>query len=188
MLKTVMIFTKLEENMNLFIIRNIKTLTILFFFAFSACTMKYSFTGASIPPDAKTVSIENFPNMAPLVNPNLSNQLTEGLKDKFLAQTSLNLVNKNADLKFSGKITDYYTQPVAIQGSEVSVAAMNRLTVTVNVKFENNKDPKANFDTTFSQYRDYDSANNLQDIEAELIEEILKDLIQDIFNKSVVNW
>lgn len=181
-------FTKSKKHMKPLIIRKIKLLIMLFFFVFSACTMKYSFTGASIPPDAKTVSIENFPNMAPLVNPNLSNQLTEGLKDKFLAQTSLNLVNKNADLKFSGKITDYYTQPIAIQGNEVSVAAMNRLTVTVSVKFENSKDPKANFDTTFSQYRDYDSSNNLQDVEAELVEAILKDLIQDIFNKSVVNW
>lgn len=170
------------------ITNKIKIIAILFFFVFSACTIKYSFTGASIPPDAKTVSIEDFPNMAPLINPNLSNKLSEGLKDKFLAQTSLNLVGNNGDLKFSGKITDYYTQPIAIQSGDVSVAAMNRLTVTISVKFENNKDPKANFDTTFSRYKDYDSSNNLQDVEEQLVDEILEELIQDIFNKSVVNW
>ncbi len=155
---------------------------------FSSCTIKYSFTGASIPPDSKTVSIQNFPNMAPLVNPMLSSKITEDLKDKFLMQTSLNLVNQSGDLDFKGKITDYYTQPVAIQGGEISVAAMNRLTITVSVQFTNKQDPKANFDNTFSRYADYESSKNLQDVEAELVDEIVKELIQDIFNKAVVNW
>lgn len=157
-------------------------------FILASCTIKYSFTGASIPPDAKTVSVQNFPNMAPLINPTLSMTITEALKDKFLAQTSLNLVQRDGDLKFSGTITNYSTQPVAIQGGDVSVAAMNRLTITVNVKFENSKDPKANFDTSFSRYDDYDSSKNLQDVETQLVEEITKQIVQDIFNKSVVNW
>ena len=155
-------------------------------FAISSCTIKYSFTGASIPPDAKTVAIADFKNMAPLINPTLSNAITEALKDKFVAQTSLMLTRDDADLKFEGTIVDYKTQPMAIQSGDV--AAKNRLTISVKVKFTNSKDPKANFDTSFTRYEDYDSSLSLDAVEAGLVEEIVKQLIDDIFNKSVVNW
>ena len=152
----------------------------------SGCTIKYSFTGASIPPDAKTVFIADFKNMAPLVNPSLSNDLTEALKDKFVNQTSLKIGDENADLYFEGTITDYNTQPVAIKSGDI--ASQNRLTISVKVKFVNNKDPKANFDSNFSRYQDYDSQNSLSDVEDQLVSLIIEDLIDDIFTKSVVNW
>ena len=152
----------------------------------SGCAIKYSFTGASIPPDAKTVFIADFKNMAPLVNPSLSNDLTEALKDKFVNQTSLKIGDENADLYFEGTITDYNTQPVAIKSGDI--ASQNRLTISVKVKFVNNKDPKANFDSNFSRYQDYDSQNSLSDVEDQLVSLIIEDLIDDIFTKSVVNW
>lgn len=150
------------------------------------CTISYSFTGASIPPDAKTVFVADFRNVAPLVNPALANDLTEALKDKFVGQTPLKLGDENADLYFEGSITAYGTQPVAIKSGDV--AAQNRLTITVKVKFVNNKDKNANFDTSFSRYEDYDSQLNLSDVEAELVKSIVESLVDDIFTKAVVNW
>ena len=152
----------------------------------AGCTIKYSFTGASIPPDAKTVFVADFRNVAPLVNPTLANDLTEALKDKFVGQTSLKLGDENSDLYFEGSITAYGTQPVAIKTGDV--ASQNRLTITVKVKFVNNKDKKSNFDTSFSRYEDYDSQYNLTDVEAELVSTIIESLVDDIFTKAVVNW
>ena len=152
----------------------------------TGCTIKYSFTGASIPPDAKTFYVADFRNVAPLVNPSLANELTEALKDKFVSQTSLKLGDENADLYFEGSITSYGTQPVAIKSGDV--AAQNRMTIGIKVKFVNNKDKNANFDTSFSRYEDYDSQNSLIDVEAELVKTIVESLVDDIFTKAVVNW
>ena len=154
--------------------------------ALAGCTISYSFTGASIPPDAKTVFVADFRNVAPLVNPSLANDLTEAMKDKFVGQTSLKLGDENADLYFEGSITAYGTQPVAIETGDV--AAQNRLTITVKVKFVNNKDKSANFDTSFSRYEDYDSQYNLTDVEDQLVKTIIESLVDDIFTKAVVNW
>lgn len=159
-------------------------ISFLFFFC-TGCGI-YSFTGASIPPDIKTISIEYFPNHAPLVQPSLSQLFTESLKEKFLTQTNLTLVERNGDMMIEGAITDYNTQPVAIQGNETT--ALNRLTIAIKVRFINNKDEKQNFETTFSRYKDYDSKISLTSIEAELIKQINEQLIDDIFNKAVINW
>lgn len=155
-------------------------------FAFSACKIKYSFTGASISPDIKTVSIQYFQNYAPIVQPTLSQVFTEKMKDKFTSQTNLSLVKSSGDLNFEGSITSYSTQPIAIQGNET--AAMNRLTITINVKFTNAKNEKQNFEKPFSFYADYDSKISLAAKENELIKQITDRLVDDIFNASVSNW
>jgi len=146
----------------------------------------YSFTGASISPDIKTVTVQYFQNRASIVEPTLSQKLTEKLKDKFVSQTNLRLVNANADLIFEGQISDYRTQPIAIQGDQT--AAQNRLTITVNVKFSNSKDEKQNFETSFSRFADYSSGKSLNEVEQTLITEINRQLVDDIFNKAVSNW
>jgi hypothetical protein len=155
----------------------------------AGCTVRYSFTGASISSDVKTISVAYFPNRAPLVNPTLSQELTEKLKDKFISQTSLNMISGDADLIFDGEITGYDTKPMAITGNEQSDrASLNRLTVTVKVKFINQKDPKNNFDSQFQAYEDYSSDKGLDAVEGELVPLILEKLIEDIFNRAVVNW
>lgn len=146
----------------------------------------YSFTGASIAPDVKTITIANFPNQATLVQPSLSQVFTEKMKDKFVSQTNLVQTKSGGDLQFEGMITDYFSVPTAIQGNEQ--AALNRLTIVVKVKFVNIKDEKQNFDMTFSRFTDYDSRKNLTSIEQELINEICNQLVDDIFNKAVINW
>jgi hypothetical protein len=146
----------------------------------------YSFTGASISPDVKTITILFFQNRAPLIQPSLSQSFTEKLKEKFVSQTNLRLVDESGDLQLEGYISNYSAQPTAIQGTET--AALNRLSIAIYVKFTNQKDPKQNFETTFTRYADYDSRKNLSEVELSLIEDVNKQLVDDIFNKSVSNW
>ncbi|MBG0781018.1 MAG: LptE family protein [Bacteroidales bacterium] len=146
----------------------------------------YSFTGASIPAEAKTISVQYFQNNALLVEPLLSGEFTNVLRDRFMNQTTLNMVSQNGDLAFEGEITDYRTTPVAIQSDQT--AASNRLTITVNVRFTNKFDESNNFETKFTQYKEYPSEQDLNAIKQTLITEIVEMLVDDIFNKSVVNW
>ena len=151
----------------------------------SSCGI-YSFTGASIPANAKTVSVAYFTTTATNLPSSLNQTITEGLKDLFLSQTSLNLTELEGDLSFSGQITKYQLNPMAIQANET--AGQNRLTIAIKVKYSNSLDKKQNFESTFSRYRDFNSSENLADVEAVLIEEITKELLEDVFNKAFVNW
>lgn len=161
-------------------------LLILFPGLLSGCSMKYSFTGASIPPEVKTISIKYFQNNASLIVPSLSQKLTDGLRDKFTSETNLNLVNDGGDLLLEGSITDYQTSPVAIQGNDQ--AALNRLTIAIDVNYTNTVDDNLSFESKFSRYADYSSSQNLTEVQEGLIEEINQMLIEDIFNKAVINW
>lgn len=146
----------------------------------------YSFTGASIPPEAKTVSVQYFPNQAQLINPTLSNDFTTALRDAMMNQTSLDMVDSGGDLAFEGEITDYRTTPVAITSGQT--AALNRLTVTVNVRFVNVYDESKNFETKFSHYEDYPSDQDLNSVQESLTGTIIEALVEDVFNKALVNW
>ncbi|MBO5805233.1 MAG: LptE family protein [Tidjanibacter sp.] len=154
--------------------------------AASGCTVKYSFSGASIPLEAKTVSVPYFPNNAPMVAPTLSSTITEALQDKFARQTKLQLVDSGGDLAFEGEISNYTSTPAAITSAET--AAMNRLTITVKVKFTNVYEPQNNYNKSFSAFAEYDANQLLQDIQDQLITEICEQLVQDIFNAAVANW
>tara|TARA_B000000460_G_scaffold83463_1_gene58173 strand:- start:77 stop:583 length:507 start_codon:yes stop_codon:yes gene_type:complete len=162
-----------------------KLLAIVLVVFLSACGF-YSFTGASISPDVKTVVVQYFPNRAATIQPTLSQVFTERLKDYFLEQTNLSLEADGGDLNFSGEIVKYEIKPIAIQANEQ--AAQNRLSIAVKVKFENTKDESKNFEQKFSRYADYDSDQSLEDVEEDLIEQITNELAEDIFNKAVVNW
>ena len=146
----------------------------------------YSFSGASIPAEAKTVSVDYFPNHAQLVNPLLSNNLTNALRDAMTNQTTLDMVETGGDLAFEGEITDYKTTPVAITSGQT--AAMNRLTVTVKVRFSNRIDDTKDFEQTFSRYEDYPSDQDLNSVQESLTSTIIDQLVEDIFNKALVNW
>lgn len=146
----------------------------------------YSFTGASIPPGASTISIGYFINNASLVEPTLSQSITDALRDRFITQTPLALVTDNGDLQLEGVITDYSTRPVAIQGNET--AALNRLTIQVKVKYTNTLEPDKDFETTFTRYEDYPSNQDINQVKDALIPTINEALVDDIFNKAVVNW
>ena len=160
-------------------------LTILLSISLTSCGI-YSFTGASIPTEAKTISVGYFSNKAATVQPSLSQVFTERLKDMLLEQTNLSLSENESDLSFSGYISKYQIQPMAIKANET--AGQNRLTIAVKVTYNNSLDSENNFEHTFSRYRDYDSSQNISDIENTLIEEITNELAEDVFNKAFVNW
>lgn len=167
-------------------VKKIIVLLSLALLVFTAGCGIYSFTGASIPPGTETVYVGFFENRASIVQPSLSAIFTEKLKDRFISQTNLRLSTADGDLRFEGYISDYQSRPVAIQGNEQ--AALNRLTITVSVTFKNKKDPKQDFDSSFSRYVDYDSQKNLSTVEQDLIAEICGQLTEDIFNRAVINW
>jgi len=153
---------------------------------FAAGCGVYSFTGASIPPEAKTVSIQFFPNRAQLVEPTLSTLFTEALRDQFVNQTNLTMIDRNGDMALEGEIVGYETRPMAIQGDQT--AALNKLTITVNVRFVNKYEPDKEFEQKFSQFIEYPSESDLNANIAEYIDAINEMLTTDIFNKAVINW
>ncbi|MBA4408371.1 MAG: LptE family protein [Bacteroidota bacterium] len=158
----------------------------LFAVVFTACKISYSFTGAVPMVGVKTFSVDYFPNRARLVNPNLSQQLTDGLQDKLIRQTSYSQISENGDLEFTGQITDYEVRPMNIQ--EGDLAAQNRLTVSIKVKYTNNKEHDQDWEKTFTAFEDFDSNRSLSDAEETLVTEIIKKLTDDIFNASIANW
>ena len=162
------------------------SVVVLIVLLFAGCRMSVSLTGGTVDPRAKTVAITTFPNNASLVNPTLSQSFTTALKDKIQGQTPLTIVSENGDYTIEGEIVNYAVNPVAIQGNDTP--AMNRLTITVRVRFFNKFDEEQNFDQTFSRYADYYSSQNLSSVEAGLVADISDALTDDIFNKAFVNW
>ncbi|HIW97672.1 MAG TPA: hypothetical protein H9866_04200 [Candidatus Tidjanibacter gallistercoris] len=152
----------------------------------AGCKVTYSLSGASIPANAKTVSIPYFPNNATLVSPTLSSTLTDELQTKFTNQTKLELVPENGDLAFEGEITSYTVMPTAVTSDDM--AAMNRLTITVKVKFTNRLDPTFDFNRSFSAFQEYPASTDLSTAEGTLIPELVTQLVDDIFNAAVSNW
>jgi len=146
----------------------------------------YSFTGTSIQADVKSVTINYFEYKALKVNPTLSNDLTEKMKDKFRRLTKLEQVDMDGDIEISGEVTGYDVKAAAITADEV--AAMNRLTVTVKINFTNRLYPEDDCEKSFSAFADYDSTQSLDAVESGLCEEIVEKLCEDIFNGTVANW
>ncbi len=160
--------------------------TFLIFALLQSSCLHYSFTGASIHPDAKTVSVEYFKNSAPIFNPTLSQQITEMLQNKLVSQTSLKLTNGKGDLQFKGQIIDYVVTPVGVSSNDR--AAQNRLTIRVRVEFINELEENYSYQETFSRFADFESTQILSAVESALVPEILELITDDIFNKAVVNW
>ncbi len=149
------------------------------------CKIKYSFSGASTV-GLNTVSVLSFQNRASLVQPGLTQTITDALIDKCKAQTSLKMVNGISDASFEGEITEYHTRPLTVAAD--AQAATNRFTITVKVKFTNSVDPNLSYEQSFSRYEDYNSNLDLSQVEKELSDKIVDLLVEDIFNKAFVNW
>lgn len=149
--------------------------------------VKYTLSGASIPPDAKTFSVAYFPNNATMVAPILSSTLTDALIDKFTRQTRLMQVDEGGDFAFEGEIVNYTSTTASVSSDEY--ALLNRLTITIRVRFTNALDEKASFvNRSFSAYEDYDSNRPLTEVESDLIPQIVDKLTTDIFQAAASNW
>jgi hypothetical protein len=166
----------------------VRLLVLSAFFALigSGCKISYSFSGASISPLAKTLSIQYFQNRASLVQPGLSQALTDALIDKCKSQTNLSIINGLGDMNFEGEISDYSTKPLTV-GADAT-AAVNRFSISVKVKFTNAIEPDYSYEQTFTRYEDYDSTQDLNQVEASLSADIIDMIVEDIFNSAFVNW
>ncbi len=153
----------------------------------SACTISYTFNGASIDyTKVKTISIKDFPNQAPLVYAPLSQLFTEELKDIFVRQTRLSLVNDNGDLDIEGEITGYDLTQLAVK--EDAYASQSKLTMTVRVRYTNNTNPDEDFEQSFSAYREFENTQLLQDVQDDLCDEMIEEIVDQIYNATVANW
>nr|WP_321354828.1 LptE family protein [uncultured Draconibacterium sp.] len=151
-----------------------------------SCKVSYSFTGANLSPEVKTFTVYYFPNRARLVNPTLSQNFTEKLREKLTRQTSLNELSESGDLEFQGEITGYELKPMSVQKADV--VAQTRLTITIKLKYTNNKVTEDNFEKSFSAYEDFDSNLSISSEEERLSTEIIEKLTEDIFNATIANW
>lgn len=154
--------------------------------AVGACGI-YSFSGTSIKPDVKTITINYVEYKAMKVNPSLSNDLTEAIRNQFRRMTNLEQVEMDGDLEITGQVTGYDVRASSVTAGDV--AAMNRLTVTVKVDFTNRKYPEEDFTgKSFSAYSDYESTTSLDAVESTLCAEIIDKIVEDIFNATVAQW
>lgn len=154
--------------------------------AIQMCTVGYSFTGADIPAEANTFSVKTFQTATPLAPSNYNQLVTESLKDLMLSQTSLDLAEKRGDLQYEGVVTNFQIGSAAISSDEVT--SLNRLTIGLKVKYINTFDREKNFERNFSRYADYPSSSDFNSVEGSLIEDINKQLTQDIFDASLGAW
>lgn len=150
------------------------------------CSIRMTMSGASIPDNLQKFSVQYIANRAPLINPTLSQNLTEGLKDRILNESRLTLARDLGDVDFSGEITGYDTRPMAIKADALS--AETRLTVTIKIRCRNFKDPKKNWESSFSAYQDFSSERNLTEVEEELVRVIIEQLTENVFNKAFADW
>lgn len=151
----------------------------------------YSFNGTNIDPAVKTFSIQTFQNSAPNAPAYLSQRFTEDIKDFFQRNTTLKLVPRDGDLQFEGNIAAYDFAPAAIQqAGGLPAAGANRLTVQVQLRFANTKNSKQDFEQTFQSQRDFASTQDIASVNNDLasVREITRNIITDMFNKSVANW
>ena len=173
--------------------KNLRLLYSIILITLYGCGV-YSFTGASISPEIKTISIDNFFNNSPLGPSNMSVLFTEKLKDYFQRNTSLLLVKEDGDLEIEGTIEDFSLSPVAptAEGGRDSqyFSGLTRLTLRINASYLNNQDDQFNYENkTFSFYKDFNqNTEELSSNEQEFVEEIFDQIILDIFNSSVANW
>jgi hypothetical protein len=153
----------------------------------ASCTISYKFNGTVIDYNIiKSISIEDFTNQAAMVYAPLTNVLNEKLKDTYTRQTRLNLIERNADLELSGEVTGYDITPMSVNAN--SLAAETRLTLRVNVRYTNNTNHDEDFERSYTAYRNFDSNLLLTDVQDQLIEELVEEICDHIYNDTVANW
>ena len=165
--------------------------TFLFLFIagwmFSSCSISYSFTGSSIDyTKVSSISIKDFPNIAPYVYTPLSQQFTEALKDKYTRQTKLRVLRDGGDFDLEGEITGYNFASMAVKDGEY--ASQTRLTVTVRVRFTDKTSQDGDIERSFSAYSEFSNESTIDQAQDSACEAIIKEIVDQIFNETVANW
>lgn len=153
----------------------------------SSCMVSYKFNGTSLDyTKVKTISVADFPNQATLVYPALAPNFNEKLKDEYSSKTRLKLVNRDGDLQVSGEITNYELIQIGVNNAGTSTKT--KLQVTLNVRFVNKVNPNEGFEQQFSSYQEFSNDQTINQVQDELNEQIIEDLVNQIFNRTVANW
>ena len=156
-------------------------------FLLTSCIISYKFNGSSIDyTKTRTISIIDFPNTAELVYPPLSSTFSEALRDNYTKQTRLQLIKKGGDLNLEGEIVGFQLTPLAISAD--SYASQTKLTLTIKVRFSNNKNPTEDFEKTYTAFQTFDSSKTLNDVEDQLVKLMTTDIVDNIYNDTVAKW
>jgi len=163
------------------------TFILLAGFLINSCSISYQFNGASVDYNTiKTISIRDFPNYAQLVYPTLSATFSDALRNKYVRQTRLKIVDNNADLELEGEITAYDVKGLAVKAD--AYASMTELSITVKVRYANNKKQGDDVNQSFTSSRPFANTQTLDQVQDQLIPEIIEDLIDQIYNATLGNW
>lgn len=153
----------------------------------AACSVSYKFNGASIDyTKTKTIQLADFPIRSPYVWGPMGPMFNNELKDKFASNTQLRQVSRNGDLKIEGEITQYSQRNKSVSAEGYS--AQTELSITVNVRFTNTKNHNEDFERQFTSAKTYDTTQSLASVQEELVTQMVKDLVDQIFNATVANW
>lgn len=152
----------------------------------TSCKARYSFSGGSVPAEARTYSVSYFNVRAALADPNYGQVVTEGLKDLLLDQTPLSLADSDGDIHYEGEVSRYDIIPVAASGDEVSTR--NRLTVELKVRYFNRLEPEKDKQLTLRQFEDFEASEEFSLVEEELLESINSKILQDIYDQTLGDW
>jgi len=162
-------------------------LTSLISLLIVSCTISYKFNGSSIDyTKTKTISISDFPNTAELVFPPLSQEFSEALRDSYTKQTRLQLIKRGGDLNLEGEIVGYQLTPLAISAD--SYASQTKLTLTIKVRFTNNKNPEEDFEKSYTTFQTFDSSILLTVVQDALMKQMITDIVDNIYNDTVAKW
>lgn len=162
-------------------------LLLVLLLVLQACSVSYKFNGASINyQTTKSISIADFPNNAALVYPQLSNMLSETIRDQYVRQTRLQVLTKGGNLELEGEIVGYELTPMAISAD--SYASETKLTLTVKVSFTNNVAPEESFERTYSAFQVFDATKLLTDVQEELCNTMVAEIAENIYNDTVARW
>ena len=154
----------------------------------NSCSISYGFQNKSQIDYSKvsSISIKDFPNVAPLVYAPLAQQFTEALRDKFTRQTKLRVIREGGDLDLEGEIRSYSFTPMAV--TDGAYASQTRLTVSINVRYTNNTNPDDFLERTFSAYQEFPNTNTIPEVQDDLCRLIIEEIVDVIFNETVAKW
>ncbi|PRY15721.1 lipopolysaccharide assembly protein [Pontibacter ummariensis] len=149
----------------------------------------YSFTGTTISPDIKSITIQTFENSTGEGPSNLSLIVTNNFKEYYRRNTNLILAQGEGDLQLEGQIVSFTYTPAAIQREgQQDIAGLNRLTLGVQIRFANAKQPEKDFDRLFSISQDFPQDLDITQLSTAQIEQLTERLVADVFNKTVADW
>ena len=165
----------------------IQSLILLCTLALTACSISYKFSGTSIDyTKTKSISLDKFPIRANYVWSPMESMFYNTISDAYAQKTKLKVLKRDGDLQLAGEIVEY-SQTNKSVGSD-GYSTQMQLKMVVNVRFVNTKKHEEDFEQRFSATAEYDSSKQLAAVQEELVQEMIDDIVDQIFNATVAIW